>query len=123
DPPVLYYVGVCTTALAAALGLLGPSSRKALCVAAMVAGYLTAGASLLLDGPPPGVDVVVFQRDACDAVLAGRSPYGITFPDISPPGSTFYADGLSRDGRLQFGFPYPPLSLLLVLPAHVAGDF
>ena len=26
------------------------------------------------------------------------------------------------NGRLQFGYPYPQLSLLLIVPAHLLGD-
>ena len=27
------------------------------------------------------------------------------------------------DGRVQYGFPYPPLSLAMAWPGHLAGDF
>ena len=44
----------------------------------------------------------------------GANPYAITFPDIYRQNGDFYGPGLSVGGRLQFGFPYFPLSLLLV---------
>src|SRR6185295_8463076 len=31
--------------------------------------------------------------------------------------------GVSVGGRLQFGYPYPPLTLLLTTVAHLLGDF
>ena len=36
--------------------------------------------------------------------------------------STVYGEGLSVNGRLTFGFPYPPLSLFLAIPGHFFGD-
>jgi hypothetical protein len=89
----------------------------------MLAAHLVGGCLVLRGYPAPGVDVIEFQREASDALLAGRSPYSITFRDISPAGSDFYAAGVSVGGRLQFGFPYPPLSLVLILPFHLLGDF
>ena len=119
----LFRIAVAVIAAGAVAGLFAAPRLKVLCVAAMLGGYLAAGAILLATHPVPGVDVVTFQRDACDALLAGRSPYAITFPDESPAGTSLYAPGVARDGRLHFGFPYPPLSLLVVLPFHAVGDF
>jgi uncharacterized membrane protein len=77
---------------------------------------------MLRYSPSPVIDVFVFQRDASVALGAGQGPYGMTFPDIYGH-SPFYGPGMSVGGRLQFGFPYPPLSLLLVAPAQwLAGD-
>ena len=67
------------------------------------------------------VDVFLFQTDSSVALLRGQNPYGITFDDLSGGTSTFYAPGVQRDGRLHFGFPYPPLSLLLAIPGFVFG--
>lgn len=81
------------------------------------------GVWLLKASPNPFIDVFVFQRDASAALLAGQNPYAMTYPDIYG-NSVFYGPGLSVNGRLTFGFPYPPLSLLLTLPGHVlAGDY
>jgi 4-amino-4-deoxy-L-arabinose transferase-like glycosyltransferase len=57
-------------------------------------------------------------------LLAGKNPYTLTFPNIYGDSSAFYGPGMSVDNRLQFGFPYPPLSLLLAVPgAILGGDF
>jgi len=82
------------------------------------------GAWVVRHSPHPIIDVVVFQRDAVAAILAGHNPYTLTFPNIYDNGSAFYGPGMSVGGRLQFGFPYPPLSLLLAVPGAVlGGDF
>ena len=70
--------------------------------------------------PNPGIDVHVFQRDAFAALRAGVNPYAMTFPDIYGNGAN-YGPGLSVNGRLQFGFPYFPLSLLLSMPGQLFG--
>lgn len=69
-------------------------------------------------------DVQYFQGDGSAALLRGVNPYTITFPDIlSGWGLPYYGPGLSDGERLLFGFPYPPLSLLLALPGHLFGDY
>jgi hypothetical protein len=72
--------------------------------------------------PSPPIDVFLFQRDAVAALLAGVNPYSITFPN--PYGSAaYYGPGMVVDGRLTFGFVYPPLSLFLsTLGQWIGGD-
>jgi hypothetical protein len=48
------------------------------------------------------------------------NPYAITFPDIYQH-TAYYGPGLSVGGRLQFGFPYFPLSLFLSMPGALFG--
>lgn len=80
--------------------------------------------SLLLPDSPPKyyADFYVFQHDSCAALLHGVSPYSITFRNIYGDSSPFYGPGLSVHGRLQFGYVYTPLSLLLDLPGFLLGD-
>jgi hypothetical protein len=69
------------------------------------------------------LDVVEFQRVSADALVAGSNPYAITFADpYKGAHPEFYAPGIAQDGRLLFGYPYMPLSLLAIIPAHLAGD-
>lgn len=85
---------------------------------------LALGAWVIRHSPHPTIDVVIFQRDGVAALLAGKNPYTLTFPNIYGDSSAFYGPGMSVDNRLQFGFPYPPLSLLLAVPgAILGGDF
>jgi hypothetical protein len=77
--------------------------------------------------PAPEIDVHVFQQDAAKALLGGRNPYAMTFEDMyrtADPGERpVYGEGLVRDGKLTFGFPYPPLSLYLAALGYTpAGD-
>jgi hypothetical protein len=91
-------------------------------IGALIAAHFTLGVWTIHQSPDPTIDVHVFQRDAIAALSHGVNPYGLTFPNIYNNAS-FYGPGLSVDGRLQFGFPYLPLSLLLAMPGQlVAGD-
>lgn len=91
-------------------------------VAAIVGLHFAAGVWIIEHAPAPWVDVDYFHRSAVKALLAGESPYSQTIPNIY--GHTeFYGEGLVKDGRVQAGFPYPPLSLLFSLPsALLTGD-
>ncbi len=84
--------------------------------------HLALGAWAIGVHPRPTIDVFMFQRDSSRALLSGTNPYVITFPDPFGANSwRFYGPGISVDGRLTFGFPYPPLSLFLVLPGELLG--
>ena len=77
--------------------------------------------------PTPHIDVWVFQQQGADELLHGRDPYAMTFPDIYhstlPGHQQVYGAGLVVNDRLQFGFPYPPVSLILsTLGYAAAGD-
>jgi hypothetical protein len=92
----------------------------------LLALHLMLGAWVIRHAPNPAIDVVVFQRDGVAAFLSGHNPYALTFPNIYTGTSTYdyYGPGMTVGGRLQFGFPYPPLSLLLAIPGVVfGGDF
>ena len=90
------------------------------CFWGMLLVHAGMGLWVLRAAPDPGVDVLLFQRESCDALVQGRNPYAITFERKSP--SRFYAPEVIANGRLMFGFPYPPLSLMLALPGYVLGD-
>ena len=69
-------------------------------------------------------DVQVFLHDGSDALLHGSNPYSMTFPNIfkSPSTELFYGPGVVIDGRITYGFPYLPVSLLVAVPGHLLGD-
>jgi hypothetical protein len=82
---------------------------------------------MIHSSPDPHIDVWVFQQDASKALLSGHNPYTMTFPDIYhstfPGHQQVYGEGLVVDDRVQFGFPYPPVSLLLATIGYaVAHD-
>lgn len=81
-----------------------------------------AGAWMVLYFTQPGIDVWVFQRDAATALAHGTNPYAIDFPNIYPD-DRYYGPGVVVDGRVVYGYPYPPLSLAAYVPATLlTGD-
>jgi hypothetical protein len=72
----------------------------------------------------PRIDVYVFLTDGARALLHGTNPYAIDFPNIYRPEETaqYYGPGVVQNGRLAFGFPYPPLPLLAAIPGYLLGD-
>lgn len=93
---------------------------KPLQIGALLATHCALGVWVIHQSPDPAIDVHVFHREAIAALRSGVNPYAITLPDIYRNGA-FYAPGLSVDGRLQFGFPYFPLSLLVSMAGQVFG--
>lgn len=90
----------------------------------LLGAYALLALSLILPDSPPHkfADFYLFQRDASAALLHGANPYAITFPNIYGDNSPFYGPGLSVGGRLQFGYVYMPLTLLMALPGYLLGD-
>ncbi|WP_321469876.1 hypothetical protein [uncultured Paludibaculum sp.] len=80
--------------------------------------HFALGVWFLRTSPPVDIDVLKFQNESADALLRGINPYTITFADPSGGTSAFYGPGVSVNGRLLFGFPYPPLDLLFCVPAR-----
>jgi hypothetical protein len=73
--------------------------------------------------PNPPIDVYVVQTEAANALSRGEDPYAMTYPNIFGPDVDFYPPGSLKDGRVQYGYPYPPLPMLLTTPAHLLlGD-
>jgi len=117
-------LGACGCACAALINAK-PARLAGIGIAVLLMAHLMAAVSAVRTAtPPPPMDVIVFQELAGQQLLDGASPYAMTFPDLSFGTSPHYGPGLQKDGQLLFGFPYPPLSLLAVMPASIlAGDF
>jgi hypothetical protein len=93
-------------------------------VVALLAIHLALGVWTigLQPAPAPPIDVFIFQRDGVAALLAGVNPYSITFPNPYLNG-VYYGPGMVANGRLLFGFVYPPLSVFLSTAGEwVGGD-
>ena len=118
-----YQIGVIGAGLLAGALLLAPGWLRHACFALLLVSYVILGTSVLrLAREPHRDDVFIFQRDAAEALARGTNPYELTFPAVIEP--EWYGPGLWDNGRLLFGYPYMPLTLLLVLPGHVlAGDY
>lgn len=115
--------------------------REGIVAAAFVTGAVAFGGSLLRrSGPPllllihfglgvwivngspnPFIDVYVFQERGIEALLEGANPYAAVMPNIYGAGAGYGAELMIGD-ELTFGYPYPPLALLLAAAGHVFGD-
>jgi hypothetical protein len=118
-----FHAGVLAAAALVGGTLLLPGRAGRACLVALLLVHAALGVWVLRAAPDPGVDVVMFQREASRALLHGENPYAMTFPNPYADPLRFYGPGAMNDGRLDFGYPYPPLSLLMALPGYVLGDF
>jgi hypothetical protein len=121
-PYAEFYAHLAVAVLVAGTLLAGPEPLRRVGVPVLLVVYLLLGVWILQRSTEPFIDVFVFQTQGPDRLLHGGNPYAMTFPNIYGH-SLWYGEGLVKDGRLQFGFPYPPLSLWLsTLARVVAGD-
>ncbi len=122
----LVHAGLVMAMAASAIVLLTAQRREQrrwILLLLMVVTALT-GLNLVTSLPRPGIDVLMFQREALDRLLSGMNPYAMEFHDPYPPewSALFYGPGVSVDGILKFGYPYMPLTLFTALPGHLVGD-
>jgi hypothetical protein len=100
------------------LKILWPQARLPILLTVALAGPFW----LIQSRVRPSVDVLIFQEEGSRALLSGRNPYAVTYPNVYPEFTELvYGPGLARGGQITF-FPYPPLSLLAVLPGYLLGD-
>jgi hypothetical protein len=119
-----FKLGLWIAAALAGASLLAPRYLARWTFPLLLLVFLYLGRWMLVASPDPTIDAYIFQRDAANALADGHNPYALRYPDIYGGGSDFYGKGLSVGGILQFGYPYPPLSLLLIMPAHLLlGDY
>ena len=87
-------------------------------------GAHTVMSVVFLRATPAAIDVQVFLHDGANALLHGHNAYSMTFPNIypSPRAELFYGPGVVVDGRVTYGFPYPPVGLLGAVPGYLLGD-
>ncbi|HZK81347.1 MAG TPA: hypothetical protein VFC46_09780 [Humisphaera sp.] len=84
---------------------------------------------MIRSAPLPHIDVWYFQEDGPSALLHGRNPYDarqVRFPDIYQSTheghQRVYGEGMVVDDTLQFGFPYPPISLYCSTLGFLLGN-
>ncbi|MGD9906254.1 MAG: hypothetical protein AB7U83_22510 [Vicinamibacterales bacterium] len=116
--PALAVIGAATAAATVGSRAVRMGAAGCILAASAVLGVLTYRGS-----PHPAIDVVTVHHEAFATLARGESPYSMTFPDASGGRDAFYPPGMVANGRVQYGFPYPPLSLLMAWPGHLAGDF
>jgi hypothetical protein len=120
----LFKTGVIVEAALIASGAARFKGADPVWFPALLVVHAAVGIWMLHASPSPRIDVVVVHREALDALWRGESPYRITFENIYGAGSGFYNPQSVAGDRVLFGYPYPPLSLLLALPGYlVTGDY
>jgi hypothetical protein len=84
--------------------------------------FAALGVWMIRSSPNPHIDVITVHRAAIAAFANGQSPYSVTFENIYA-NKEFYSPEMVREGRVLFGLPYPPLSLLMAIPGQaLLGD-
>jgi hypothetical protein len=117
-----YYL-LLTLAPGATLALVLKPHRTRLFFPTILVLFALLGLWLLRTSGTPRIDVWTSQSAGLEALSHGRDPWSSTFPDVYH-NPDLYAPGTVRDGIVHLGFPYPPLTLLFDLPAHLLfGDF
>lgn len=71
----------------------------------------------------PVIDTYAFQRDACHTLLTGVDPYSVSQTDLYLEFSqNFYSPEMVANGRVLYGFSYPPVTLFWLFPGYFLGD-
>ena len=116
------------TAAVVILALLGPlqllplGRLRCLALALAIAAFLYA-AVFSINLMDPQIDVLDWQQQTSEALLEGHNPYELRFAPRYPIPHLYAPGVLDKNGRLTVAPPYPPLSLLMVVPAFAAaGD-
>jgi hypothetical protein len=125
-PPPLRAVYIAAVALAGCGVLwlsLGKAPRAGAGFVLILGAFAALGIATIRQTPAPPIDVFTLQTNAAQALAHGQNPYAITMPDVYGPSFPYYPAGAVRDGRVQYGYLYPPLPLLVTTPATlVLGD-
>jgi hypothetical protein len=81
------------------------------------------GAWTIRQSPDAALDVHQFQQEGSKALLHLRNPYEMRVTSIYADDTPYYGPGVVKDHRLTYGFPYPPVSLILAMPGYALfGD-
>lgn len=121
--PSVFLLAATAAATAALVVVVAGGAVRLLAAAALVGVHLALGVWTirLQPAPSPMIDVFLFQQYSATALAAGGNPYALTFPNPYPT-LPYYGPGMVVDGRLTFGFPYPPLSVYLSAVGQWLGD-
>jgi len=112
------YYGLLGTAAMLCTAMVFYPLKSRLIFAIILPFFGLMGVWMLATGPRPKIDVWQAQTAGLDAMKRGIDPWSSTFPDVyNLP--DIYAPGTVKNGIVQLGFPYPPLSVLFDLPGYV----
>jgi hypothetical protein len=115
-----FRAGVVAVTALVALGLSGLRLTAKLWFPAILCVHVLLGAFVIERSPLPFIDVFMYHREASRALLQGQNPYAARYPDIYGTRLNYDGPGLSENGWMKNGFPYPPASLLFSLPGYAA---
>ena len=115
--------GLIVAAICAVAALIGGRRVRLTAAAGLLGATVLLGLLTYRGSPDPVIDVVTVHDEAFAALARGESPYSMSFPDLYEGRQSFYPPGMVEGGRVQYGFPYPPLSLLMAWPGQLLGDF
>jgi hypothetical protein len=115
------WIGLGVAALVAASPIVGVPGSSRIRLLVLLAVHFVVGAWVIGRAADPYIDLFVMQSDGVRALVDGVNPYLAIYPNLYGPDSLYYGPGLVVDGELTIGFPYPPLSLMLVAPGELLG--
>lgn len=120
-----FYAGVVVEGILMLLGVFNLKRTRRVWFPLVLATNLLLGVWMLRSTPNPHIDVAAVHNEAFDAILKGKDPYRISFPNIYGDDSRYYYNpDVVMGDRIAFGYPYPPPSLIVSLPAYVMfGDY
>jgi len=122
----LFKAGIVAQVVLVAIGVLNIPALRRIWFAGLLATSMGLGVWMIKAAPDPYIDVVEVHKEAIEALIHHRDPYRISFANIYENAETikFYNPDAIIGGRLVIAYPYPPASLLLVVPGHVLfGDY
>lgn len=126
-PPVdgpAYLLALVAASALGTVGLLLDRGRGSMLVAIALVAQFGLACWMIAAVEVPDIDVHMFQQQGAAALLSGSNPYSLRYENTAGYGTWIYALELQVGDRLAFGFPYPPLSLLMAIPGYViAGDY
>ena len=113
-------IAICVIAALGLLQVFGWARVKAVLLVMAVAAFSYSG-FYTISLPNPGIDVYDWQQQTSVALTEMRDPYLVRFaPRFA---NRFYPpEVVGPDGYVNTALPYPPLSLLMVLPGFVLGN-
>ncbi|HWE02992.1 MAG TPA: hypothetical protein VG326_11345 [Tepidisphaeraceae bacterium] len=126
---VIYLYLTAVAAMALLCGVLDLPKMRRFWFPALLLFHSMLGFWMVRSAPLPHIDVWYFQEDGPSALLHGHDPYDAAearFADIYQSTheghQRVYGQGMVIDDTLQFGFPYPPISLFCSTIGFLIGS-
>lgn len=118
-----FHVALALATLLAAVIVAAPERLARYTLPSLLLLHFALGVWLIRTSPSPLIDVYAIHRQSLDELLRGGNPYALTFANIYPT-TIMYGAGQLSGARLNFGYCYPPIDLLMALPGHLLfGDY